>query len=76
MRNVFPSASVDTHPPFSHNLNATPCSASSKKRPLEEKEMDYIFAKPVSVAPTPRKTKRQSPGNTKQKVVSTLQPIH
>jgi hypothetical protein len=35
----------------------------AKKRPLEEKEIEYVFAKPVSVAPTPsRKTKRQSPG--------------
>ena len=35
----------------------------AKKRPLEEKELDYVFTKPISVAPTPsRKTKRQSPG--------------
>jgi len=53
---------AETQPPFSHQLNnnMTPL---AKKRPLEEKEMDYVFAKPVSVAPTPsRKTKRQSPG--------------
>jgi len=36
--------------------NTTP---SSKKRPLDEKEMEYVFAKPI--APTPRKTKKQSP---------------
>ena len=53
---------VETQPPFSNQLNnnMTPL---AKKRPLEEKELDYVFAKPVSVAPTPsRKTKRQSPG--------------
>jgi hypothetical protein len=53
---------AETQPPFSHQLNnnMTPL---AKKRPLEEKEMEYVFAKPVSVAPTPsRKTKRQSPG--------------
>ena len=52
---------TDTHPPFSHN----PYTATPKKRPLDEhKEQPdcYVFAKPVSVAPTPRKTKRQSPG--------------
>ena len=42
------------------NNNSTPL---SKKRPLEEKELEYVFAKPICVAPTPRKTKRQSPGN-------------
>ena len=53
---------AETQTPFAHQLNnnMTPL---SKKRPLEEKEMEYVFAKPVSVAPTPRKTKRQSPGN-------------
>lgn len=53
---------VDAQPSFSQqqgNNNMTPL---SKKRPLEEKEMEYVFAKPVSVAPTPRKTKRHSPG--------------
>lgn len=53
--------SIDTQTPFAHQLNNN-MTPSSKKRPLEEKELEYVFAKPVSVAPTPRKTKRQSPG--------------
>lgn len=52
---------VEAHQQYGQQSNnmLTPV---SKKRPLEEKEPDYVFAKPVSVAPTPRKTKRQSPG--------------
>lgn len=75
----FPRA--DNHPPFSHHhqLNhPTP----SKKRPLDEHkdQPDYVFAKPVSVAPTPRKTKRQSPGKKRKKkgkdmVTSTTSPV-
>ncbi|KAK4020678.1 hypothetical protein OUZ56_002633 [Daphnia magna] len=56
---------LETQPPFfhQHNSNMTPL---AKKRPLEEKESEYVFAKPVSVAPTPsRKTKRQSPDHSK-----------
>lgn len=56
---------TDTQPPFSHQLNNN-MTPSSKKRPLEEKELEYVFAKPVSVAPTPRKTKRQSPGTIRR----------
>lgn len=48
---------ADNHPPYCHLMNSTP---TSKKRPLDEKDVDYVFAMPV--LPTPRKTKRQSPG--------------
>lgn len=48
---------TDNHPQYCHLVNSTP---TSKKRPLDEKDVDYVFAMPV--LPTPRKTKRQSPG--------------
>ena len=54
---MFTISDTDTHPPFSNHLMSTP---TSKKRPLDEKDVDYVFAMPI--LPTPRKTKRQSPG--------------
>ena len=46
---------ADKHGQYEPQSATTP----SKKRPLDEKEMEYVFAKPI--APTPRKTKKQSP---------------
>jgi len=51
---------LDNHPQYCHLMNSTP---TSKKRPLDEKDVDYVFAMPV--LPTPRKTKRQSPEHSK-----------
>lgn len=59
---------LDAHPPFSNQHNNQMMTVTPKKRPLEDhpkEHPEYVFAKPVSVAPTPRKTKRQSPGTKK-----------